>query len=209
MSLHLVNSCHSMPISPIFNPSGDDAIENRSIWFGNTTNLMQLNDVRYTWAVGLYQQMRENFWIPQRLDITQDVTEYGHLTDEERYAYHGILSYLTFLDSVQTCNIPHLKGSVTAPEISLCMAEQISQEAMHNQSYQYLIETIIPSDRRGEVYDFWRTDKVLRDRCEFIASLYQQYIDKQTTESYFIALVADYLLESLYFYNGLNNDVAH
>ena len=202
MSLHLVNSPHSMPISPIFNPAGDDAIENRSIWFGNTTNLMQLNDVRYTWAVGLYQQMRENFWIPQRLDITQDVTEYGHLTDEERYAYHGILSYLTFLDSVQTCNIPHLKSSVTAPEISLCMAEQISQEAMHNQSYQYLIETIIPSDRRGEVYDFWRTDKVLRDRCEFIASLYQQYIDKQTTESYFIALLADYLLESLYFYNG-------
>ncbi len=209
MSLHLVNSCHSMPISPIFNPSGDDAIKNRSIWFGNTTNLMQLNDVRYTWAVGLYQQMRENFWIPQRLDITQDVTEYGHLTDEERYAYDGILSYLTFLDSVQTCNIPHLKGSVTAPEISLCMAEQISQEAMHNQSYQYLIETIIPSDRRGEVYDFWRTDKVLKDRCEFIASLYQQYIDKQTTESYFIALLADYLLESLYFYNGLNNEVAH
>lgn len=191
-----------MPISPIFNPSGDDAIENRSIWFGNTTNLMQLNDVRYTWAVGLYQQMRENFWIPQRLDITQDVTEYGHLTDEERYAYHGILSYLTFLDSVQTCNIPHLKSSVTAPEISLCMAEQISQEAMHNQSYQYLIETIIPPDRRGEVYDFWRTDKVLKDRCQFIASLYQQYIDKQTTESYFIALLADYLLESLYFYNG-------
>ena len=52
-----------MPISPIFNPSGDDATETRSIWFGNTTNLMQLNDVRYTWAVGLYQQMRENFWI--------------------------------------------------------------------------------------------------------------------------------------------------
>ena len=52
-----------MPITPIFNPTGDDSTENRSIWFGNTTNLMQLNDVRYTWAVGLYQQMRENFWI--------------------------------------------------------------------------------------------------------------------------------------------------
>lgn len=52
-----------MPVTPIFNPTGDDSTENRSIWFGNTTNLMQLNDVRYTWAVGLYQQMRENFWI--------------------------------------------------------------------------------------------------------------------------------------------------
>lgn len=52
-----------MQPNPIFNPSGDDTIENRSIWFGNTTNLMQLNDVRYSWAIGLYQQMRENFWI--------------------------------------------------------------------------------------------------------------------------------------------------
>jgi ribonucleoside-diphosphate reductase beta chain len=186
----------------IFNPAGDDAIANRSIWFGNTTNLMQLNDVRYTWAVGLYRQMRENFWISERLDITQDVTDYWNLTNEERRAYNGILSYLTFLDSVQTCNIPHLKTCVTAPEISLCMAEQISQEALHNQSYQYLIETIIPTEKRSEVYEFWRTDKVLKDRCEFIATMYQKYIDDQTSENYFIALFADYLLEGLYFYNG-------
>jgi hypothetical protein len=57
------NLATKMPINPIFNPDGDDRIENRSIWFGNTTNLMQLNDVRYNWAIGLYQQMRENFWI--------------------------------------------------------------------------------------------------------------------------------------------------
>ena len=68
--------------------------------------------------------------------------------------------------------------------------------------YQYIIETIIPAERRTQVYDFWRTDKVLKGRCEFIAKLYQQYIDKPTTENYFISLLADYLLEGLYFYNG-------
>lgn len=191
-----------MPITPIFNPTGNDSVESRTIWFGNTTNLMQLNDVRYNWAVGLYQQMRENFWVPQRLDITQDVTDYWNLTNEERYAFDGILSYLTFLDSVQTCNIPHLKSSVTAPEISLCMAEQISQEGMHNQSYQYMIETIIPTEKRDGVYDFWRTDRILKERCEYIAMLYQKYVDNPTQENYFVALMADYLLEGLYFYNG-------
>ena len=179
-----------MSTNPIFNPDGDDAIENRAIWFGNTTNLMQLNDVRYSWAVGLYQQMRENFWIPQKLDITQDVTDYSNLTEDERYAYDGILSYLTFLDSI------------TAPEVSLCMAEQISQEGMHNQSYQYIIETIVPPDRRNQVYEFWREDKVLRSRCEFIAKIYQKYIDAPTAENYYTALMADFLLEGLYFYNG-------
>ena len=191
-----------MPTNPIFNPSGDDKITNRSIWFGNTTNLMQLNDVRYNWAVGLYQQMRENFWIPQKLDVTQDVTDYANLTPEERRAYDGILSYLTFLDSVQTCNLPHLKSSITAPEISLCMAEQISQEGMHNQSYQYIIETVIPPERRSKVYEFWRTDKVLQERCEFVAKIYQKYVDNPTPENYFVSLLADFLLEGIYFYNG-------
>lgn len=70
--------------------------------------------------------------------------------------------------------------------------------------YQYMIETIIPSDKRSAVYDFWRTDKVLKERCEFIAGLYQKYVDNPTQENYFVALVADFLLESIYFYNGLN-----
>ncbi len=191
-----------MYVNPIFNPNGDDSLENRSIWYGNTTNLMQLNDVRYNWAIGLYQQMRENFWIPQRLDITQDVTDYVNLTQAERRAYEGILSYLTFLDSLQTCNIPHIKSSITAPEVSLCLAEQISQEGMHNQSYQYIIETIIPPDRRAYVYEFWRTDSILKQRCEHIARFYQNYLDEPTQENYFISLLADYMLEGIYFYNG-------
>lgn len=202
MLLENLKSTEKMPLTPIFNPKGDDMIENRTMWFGNTTNLMQLNDVRYSWAISLYQQMRENFWIPQKLDITQDVTDYANLTPEERNAFDGILSYLTFLDSVQTCNIPHLKSSITAPEISLCMAEQISQEGMHNHAYQYMIETIIPTEKRDDVYDFWRTDEILLKRCESIAGLYQKYLDDSNQENYFIALLADYLLEGLYFYNG-------
>lgn len=186
----------------IFSPQGNDDVAHRKMWFGETTNLMQLNDVRYSWAVGLYKQMRENFWIPEKLDITQDVTDYNNLIPAERRAFDGILSYLTFLDSIQTCNLPHIKNAFTAPEISLCIAEQISQEGMHNQSYQYMIETIIPIDRRKEVYDFWRTDDVLRDRCEYIASFYQKYVDKNTSANYFNSLIANYLLEGLYFYNG-------
>jgi ribonucleoside-diphosphate reductase beta chain len=186
----------------IFNPNGNDSTESRSMWFGETTNLMQLNDVKYSWAVGLYNQLRENFWIPQKLDITQDVTDYNLLTNQERRAFDGILSYLTFLDSIQTCNLPHLKNAVTAPEVSMCMVEQLSQEAMHNASYQYMIETIIPSSRRNSVYDFWREDKVLAKRCNYIAGQYQAYLENPSGETYFTSLLADYILESLLFYNG-------
>ncbi len=186
----------------IFNEAGDDSKENRLIWGGNTTNLMQLNGVKYNWATGLYKQMREQFWIPGKVDITQDVNDYKNLTVGERRAYNGILSYLTFLDSIQTCNLPLLKSPITAPEVALCLTEQASQEAMHNDAYQVMIDTIIPAEDRRYVYDFWRTDKVLRERCRFIAAIYQNYLDDPTSENYFIALIADYLLEGIYFYNG-------
>ncbi|MDV2994815.1 MAG: hypothetical protein N4J56_004469 [Chroococcidiopsis sp. SAG 2025] len=38
------------------------------------------DDVRYSWAVSFYRQMRENFWIPEKIDVTQDVTDYINLT---------------------------------------------------------------------------------------------------------------------------------
>jgi ribonucleoside-diphosphate reductase beta chain len=186
----------------IFNPAGDDSIPNRSIWNGNTTNLIQLNEVKYPWAIRLYKQMRENFWIPEKIDLTTDVTNYQELTHQERRAYNGILSYLTFLDSIQTCNIPFLKTIITAPEIHLCMAEQLSQEALHNNSYQVIIDAIIPIENRNQVYELWREDAVLSNRCNFIATFYQQYIDDPSPANYFISLLANYLLEGLYFYNG-------
>ena len=81
-----------MEPNKIFNPNGNDDINHRSIWYGETTNLMQLNDVRYSWAVGLYKQLREQFWIPEKIDITQDVNDYRNLTPDEERAYDGILS---------------------------------------------------------------------------------------------------------------------
>lgn len=50
----------------IFNPDGDDRTENRRLVGGNSTNLMQLNGVRYRWAIPLYKRMLSNFWIPDR-----------------------------------------------------------------------------------------------------------------------------------------------
>ena len=186
----------------IFNTQGQDDKVHRQMFGGNTTQLINLNNIKYQWAVQLYAQMRENFWIPQKIDLTSDVTDYENLTQGERKAYNGILSYLTFLDSVQTCNLPYLKSPITAPEVSLCFVEQLSQEGLHNQSYQYIIETILPPEQRDSIYDFWRTDKVLSNRCEYIANLYQNYVNESTPQNYVRALVADYALEGIYFYNG-------
>jgi ribonucleoside-diphosphate reductase beta chain len=188
----------------LFNPEGDDSIDNRKIVEGNSTNLFNLNNVKYTWANRLYRAMMENFWIPEKVDLTSDVNHYTKLTDPERRAYDGVLSFLVFLDSLQTNNVPKISEFVTAPEINLLLAIQTYQEAVHSQSYAYIIETVIPTERRDEVYDFWREDKTLLHRNRLVAGVYQEFHDTPTRENFVRVLIADYLLEALYFYNGFN-----
>jgi len=51
----------------IFNPEGDDSIQNRSIIKWNITGLFQLNLTKYNWAKSLYQVMIGNFLVPEKV----------------------------------------------------------------------------------------------------------------------------------------------
>lgn len=188
----------------LFNPKGNDDVSLRQIIGGESTNLFNLNNTKYTWANKLYKSMMENFWIPEKVDLTSDIQDYNKLTDPEKRGYDGILSFLVFLDSIQTNNIPKISEYVTAPEVNLILAIQTYQEAIHSQSYAYLIESLIPKDKRDDIYEFWRDDHVLFDRISFIAKIYQDFHDNQTPINFAKSLIANFLLESVYFYNGFN-----
>lgn len=193
-----------MQAKKLFNPAGDDSLETRRIIGGNSTNIFNLNNVRYQWANRMYRNMMANFWIPEKTDLSSDLEPYKHLTVEERQAYDGILSFLIFLDSIQTNNLSNINDFITAPEVNLLLAIQQYQEAIHSQSYQYTVESIIPADRRNSIYDKWRSDKVLFERNKYIAQIYQDFIDDPSQEHFYRAIIANYLLEGLYFYNGFN-----
>lgn len=188
----------------LFNPNGDDSIQKRSIVNGSTTNLFNLNNIKYKWAKEMYRLMMGNFWVPEKVDLTQDVIDYKNLTKDEELAFDAITSFLVFLDSIQTNNVPNIADYITAPEISTVLAIQTYQEAVHSQSYAYIIESIIPNDKREMVYDYWRDNKVLLDRNTYVANIYQEFIDDPNDLTFARSIIANYILEGLYFYNGFN-----
>lgn len=152
----------------------------------------------------MYQVMIGNFWVPEKVSGLKDDQRDFHavLTAEEQRAYKGILSFLIFLDSIQTVNLPNLSNYVSAPEVNLLLAIQAYQEAIHSQSYATILESVVSNEERNEIYYFWRSDPILLERNKYIGSIYQNFIDTPTDESLFRALVANFLLEGLYFYNG-------
>ncbi len=190
--------------NPIFNPKGNDDVSDRTIIKWNTTGLFQLNAVKYSWAKSLYQVMVWNFWIPEKVSwLWEDAVQMkSALTEDEQRAYKWILSFLIFLDSIQTVNLPNFNDYITAPEVNLILSIQAYQEAIHSQSYATILETVVDAKDRDEIYYFWRTDKNLLERNEFIWWIYQEFIDNPDDKSFFKWIIWNFLLESIYFYNG-------
>ncbi|MBP9779031.1 ribonucleotide-diphosphate reductase subunit beta [Candidatus Gracilibacteria bacterium] len=188
----------------IFNPYGNDELEARSIIKGSTTGLFNLNSVRYPWAKSLYQVMVGNFWLPEKVSgLKDDQRDFAStLTPEEQRAYKGILSFLIFLDSIQTVNLPTFSNYITSPEVNLILSIQTFQEAIHSQSYATILESVVSPEERDEIYYYFRNDKILLERNKYIGQIYQNFIDDPSDANFFRGIVANFLLESLYFYNG-------
>ena len=189
--------------NPIFNPSWNDDVWVRTIIKWNTTWLFQLNATKYSWAKSLYQVMVWNFWLPEKVSwLWEDAIQFKTvLTEHERRAYKWILSFLIFLDSIQTVNLPNFSNYITAPEVNLILSIQAYQEAIHSQSYATILETVVDFNDRNSIYYFWKNDENLLERNKFIWSIYQNFIDNPTDENFFSWIVANFLLESIYFYN--------
>jgi len=188
----------------IFNPLGNDDLSTRTIIKGSTTGLFNLNTVKYPWAKSLYQVMVGNFWLPEKVSgLKDDARDFSTtLSADEQRAYKGILSFLIFLDSIQTVNLPNFSDYITSPEVNLILAIQAYQEAIHSQSYATILESVVSAEERDEIYYFWRENKILLDRNQYIGQIYQDFVDTPTEKNFFRGVVANFLLESLYFYNG-------
>ena len=187
---------------PLFNEFGDIETSKKRMINGNTTNLNDFNNMKYSWVSGWYRQAMNNFWIPEEVNLAQDLKDYGKLKEEERTAYDKILSFLIFLDSIQTANLSNINNYITASEVNLCLTIQAFQEAVHSQSYSYMLDSICSPEKRNEILFQWKNDSVLLERNKFIGDLYNNFVNEPSMRNFLKTVMANYILEGVYFYSG-------
>ena len=192
----------ALPHKPLFNPEGDTEVRLRRMIGGNTTNLNDFNNMKYQWVSDWYRQAMNNFWIPEEINLSQDVKDYPRLDKYERTAYDKILSFLVFLDSIQTANLPCVGEYITANEVNLCLNIQTFQECVHSQSYSYMLDTICSPEERNDILYQWKTDEHLLKRNEFIGNIYNEFQTKKDAHTLLKVMMGNYILEGIYFYSG-------
>ena len=187
----------------LFNPNGDIEVNKRRMIGGNTTNLNDFNNMKYPWVSDWYRQAMNNFWIPEEVNLSQDVKDYRSLlTSAEKRAYDKVLSFLVFLDSIQTANLPNVGEYITANEVNLCLNIQNYQESIHSQAYSYMLDTICSPTEREDILYQWKNDEHLLRRNTFIGNCYNELVEHKDYHTLLRVMCANYILEGVYFYSG-------
>jgi ribonucleoside-diphosphate reductase beta chain len=143
-----------------------------------------------------------NHWIADEIPMNDDASNYKNLSPREQDAFKKIIGLLAVLDSMQTMYVGSVKEYVTDSSFQALFTITGQQEVVHNQSYSYVLSSLVSDDEQTEVFEYWKHDEVLLQRNLFIRDMYQDFIDNPTPFTFFKSLVADMILEGIFFYAG-------
>jgi len=170
---------------------------------GKSSNVLNWNDCRFSWAYPMYKTMLGNFWIPSEINMTQDKKQWEReLSEDEKEAFKKIIGLLAFLDSIQTDYSGRVADYLTDSSLVALMQILSFQEVVHNESYSYVLQSLVPKKEQDEIFEYWKTDHILLERNGFIADGYEEFVTNPTPETLLRSIVYDVILEGLFFYAG-------
>ena len=184
----------------LFNEFGDD--NNEQIINGNPTGIAILTESKYEWALKLWDSQLQNFWIPQKVPLTEDITDLKKLTEDELTALKDTLGFLIYLDSLQFLNLSEINNHITSPAVNQCISAQAFFEVIHSNSYSYILQTIFPKMTQEQIFYRWKDVSVLKERIERATAIAKEYHEKRDRLSFIKACTQTYCVESIYFYMG-------
>ncbi len=179
-----------------------EIVRQRRVAFGPRDKLMSMAQIKYPWAIEIYEMMEANTWFQKSIGMGDDKDCYRtRLTPQEREAYDRALAFVSNLDGIQFNNLIHNIGEhITAPEISLAIARQAAEEGVHVRAYQTMIEAV--SMDPEAVYMKFQSDPVLALKNDYIMRQSDLLKQEGTHEAFARAIVGNIILEGIYFYSA-------
>ncbi|MFC2949021.1 ribonucleotide-diphosphate reductase subunit beta [Virgibacillus sediminis] len=173
-----------------------------ALFGGKSSGILNWNDIAYPHWYKLYKRLVGNYWQADEVNMSADVKQFPTLTKEEQDAYLKIIGLLSTLDGPQTRTALLLSLYATDPAVQSIMAVISQQEAVHNESYSYVLSSVVSLDEQNESFQLGRRDPVLLKRNEHLIQQYNRFVEEPTMENILKTLVYTSLLEGMFFYSG-------
>ncbi|PAV31504.1 ribonucleotide-diphosphate reductase subunit beta [Virgibacillus profundi] len=173
-----------------------------ALFGGKSSGILNWNDIAYPHWYKMYKRLVGNYWQADEVNMAGDVKQFSTLTESEREAYLKIIGLLSTLDAPQTRTALLLSLYATDASVQSIMAVIAQQEAVHNESYSYVLSSVVSLDEQNESFQLGRKDPILLKRNENITQQYNNFVEEPTIENILKTLVYTSLLEGMFFYSG-------
>lgn len=172
------------------------------VFGGKSSGILNWNDIAYPHWYKMYKRLVGNYWQADEVNMSPDVKQFASLTEKERDAYLKIIGLLSTLDAPQTRTALLISLYATDPSVQSIMAVIAQQEAVHNESYSYVLSSVVSLGEQNEAFELGRRDPVLLKRNENIVKHYNNFVENPTIDNLLKTMVYTSLLEGMFFYSG-------
>nr|WP_251550256.1 ribonucleotide-diphosphate reductase subunit beta [Neobacillus muris] len=169
---------------------------------GKCSGLLNWNDIAYPQMYGLYQTLLSNFWKAQEINMQDDIKQWSSLKPVEQDVFLRINTQLASLDSLQTPTISQVMDYVTDSSFKAIFAVISQQEAVHNESYSYILSSLVPTQQQNQRFDQAKDDPIVQKRNSHILEAYETFRTNPTPLHLLKLAVNSINLEGIYFYAG-------
>ncbi|MDY0404430.1 ribonucleotide-diphosphate reductase subunit beta [Virgibacillus sp. 179-BFC.A HS] len=169
---------------------------------GKSSGILNWNDIAYPHWYKMYKRLVGNYWQADEINMSSDVKQFATLEKSEQDAYLKIIGLLSTLDAPQTRTALLISLYATDPSVQSIMAVIAQQEAVHNESYSYVLSSVVSLDKQNKSFQFGRKDPVLLKRNENLTKQYNAFVEEPNIENILKTMVYTALLEGMFFYSG-------
>lgn len=100
--------------------------------------------IRYIKLWDFYKKHESTFWTVEEIRLTDDLVDWGKLSENERFFIKNVLAFFAASDGIVNENLVlNFYNEVQIPEARQFYAVQMMMEAVHNEQYAILIDTYI------------------------------------------------------------------
>lgn len=169
---------------------------------GQSSGLLNWNDIAYPQMYDLYQALLANFWKAQEINMQDDIKQWDSLSTVEKDVFLRINTQLASLDSLQTPTMSQAMDYVTDSSFKAIFAVISQQEAVHTESYSYILSSLVSVSEQNARFNQAKSDPVVQKRNDLILDAYEEFRQNPTPQNLFKLSVNSINLEGIYFYAG-------
>jgi ribonucleoside-diphosphate reductase class 1b beta subunit len=144
----------------------------------------------------VWERLVGNFWLPEKVPVSNDIPSWATLTDHERLTTMRVFTGLTLLDTVQgTVGAISMIPDAITPHEEAVLTNIAFVESVHAKSYSNIFSTLCSTKEIDEAFRWSEENENLQRKADIVMSYYRG--DDPLKRK-----VASTLLEGFLFYSG-------